>query len=61
MSEHIKERLGRKHPLFRFRKRPLYASSRHAIRPRLHQLLWDAYDTFIKELLGFLKGKLRER
>jgi hypothetical protein len=55
LSDHIKERLGRNTPFFDFVNAPFT----HPLGTRISLICinysWDAYDTFVKELLGFLK------
>src|SRR5260221_606565 len=55
MSDHVKERLGRNHPLFDFVNAPFTHPLGTQISLICINYSWDAYDTFVKELLGYLK------
>lgn len=57
LSDHIKERLGRNHPGFDFLNAPFTHPLGTQISLICINYVWDAYDTFLKQLLSALESR----
>src|SRR5258705_8635961 len=55
MSDHVKERLGRNHPLFDFANAPFTHPLGTQVSMICINYSWDAYATFVVELISLLK------